>query len=184
MFVGLFVAFLTSLSAVHGGTIIATIEDRQKYLSQALAWFPDRESLISSRDLYNGPPNPYNLKTWQTLDCDFVEPSKDDPMGGTTPKFTCSALIDGKSVDLKIKYDQQYNSVHTWGRGNPEVYTSVISQRVLWALGFGGDQSVPVVINCKNCPIEPWLVVPSSTLTGRSTSHLSTHSSIIVLNLI
>ena len=127
-------------------------------MSQALAWVPEAEALIPSRDMLNGPANPFGFETFQTIDCDFVQPSKEDPIGGTTPKFMCAVDIDGKKVELKFKYDQQYNSVHTWGRPNPEVYTSVVSQRILWALGFGSDQSVPVSVNCRNCPIEPWFV--------------------------
>ncbi len=110
-------------------------------------------------DLFNGPPNPFNLETFQTLECDFVEPSTADMLGGTTPKFRCTFEFDGKQVQVKIKYDQQYNSALDWGRPNPEVYTNPVSQRLLWATGFGSDQSIPVTVKCNNCPIEPWTYI-------------------------
>lgn len=152
MIYSLAVLALTS-SLVSAGTIVASVEDRDTYIKNALVWFEDYEKSISTRDMLNGPPNPYNLKTFQTLDCDFVQPDPADPIGGTTPKFMCEIEVDGEKIQAKIKYDQQYNSVYTWGRGNQEVYTSVVSQRILWALGFGADQSIPVFVNCHNCQL-------------------------------
>lgn len=154
----LFVA-LGGAAVASAGTIIASTEDRNSYISNAIAWFEDSESKIATRDMFNGPKNPYDLETFQTLECDFVEPSAEDPIGGTTPKFMCEFKYNGEKVQVKIKYDQQYNSAWTWGRGNPEVYTSIVSQRVLWSLGFGADQSVPVTVKCKNCPLEPWTYI-------------------------
>ncbi len=81
----------------------------------------------------------------------FASPPKDDwllpvskfsTIGGTTPKFYCAYKFNGETINLKIKYDQQYNSVlKNWGRPNEEVYASVVSQRLLWGMGFGADQS-------------------------------------------
>lgn len=153
------VLILAILSSSSAGTVLVSSDTRNGYIVNAKSMLPDQESLIPTRDMTNGPPNKYNLKTHQTLDCNFVEPSAADPIGGTTPKFRCSFLHEGKQVVVKVKYDQQYNSVHKWGRGNEEVYASVISQRLLWATGFGTDHSVPVSVNCRNCPIEPWTYV-------------------------
>ncbi len=153
------ILLIVGLKVVSGATIVASTVDRDKYISNAVVWFSETEKDISTRDMFNGPKNPYGLETFQSLDCDFVEPSPADPIGGTTPKFMCEFKFEGEKVQVKVKYDQQYNSVYHWGRGNQEVYTSIVSQRILWALGFGADQSIPVTINCKNCPIEPWTYI-------------------------
>jgi hypothetical protein len=139
--------------------IVVSPEQRAAYIAQARTLLPDQEPLIAARDMFNGPPNPYGLVTHQTLECDFVEPDPADPIGGTTPKFTCAIDYKGDKVALKIKYDQQYNQMYDWGRPNEEVYASVISQRILWGIGFGADQSVPVRVNCRNCPMEPWTYI-------------------------
>ncbi len=145
----------TCLSAFS--KVVTDKATRNEYISQANVWFPEEEKSISSKDLFNGPANPLNLQTHQTIDCDFVEPDPADPIGGTTPKFYCAYKFNGEKIAIKIKYDQQYNSVfRTWGRANEEVYSSVVSQRLLWATGFGADQSVPLTVRCHNCPIEPW----------------------------
>lgn len=154
--IGLFL-FASVLLSVDAGTVLVDKKTRNDYIAQADVWFPDQESLISTRDMYNGPPNPYNLKTQQTILCDFVEPSVEDPIGGTTPKFYCAYKFNGEVINLKIKYDQQYNSaLKNWGRPNEEVYASVVSQRLLWGMGFGADHSIPVNVQCRNCPVEPW----------------------------
>ena len=155
----LFLVLLSICDIVTAGTIIASTTDRDTYITNAITWFPDKEAKISTRDMLNGPKNPYKLETFQELDCNFVEPSVADPLGGTTPKFKCEFEFEGEMVQVKIKYDQQYNTAHTWGRGNPEVYTSIVSQRILWSLGFGADQSIPVIVNCNNCPLEPWTYI-------------------------
>ena len=145
------------LPLISSSNVIVDQETRKEYITNSISYFTENEKLISSRDLYNGPSNPYNITTWQTIDCDFIEPDVNDPQGGTTPKFRCGYEVNGKIKELKIKYDQQYNSaLERWGRPNEEVYASIVSQRTLWALGFGADQSVPVTVNCRNCPIEPW----------------------------
>jgi hypothetical protein len=137
--------------------IITSKSLRNEYISDADIWFEIDAAEVSKKDMYNGPGNPYNLKTGQTLDCDFVEPDPLNPTGGTTPKFYCSYLYKGETVKIKIKYDQQYNEqLPNWGNSNYEVYAAPISQRLLWATGFGADHSVPIAVNCKNCPIEPW----------------------------
>jgi hypothetical protein len=142
--------------------VITDKATRNSYISDANVWFESEGKSVAEKDLFNGPPNPLSLKNYQTIDCDFVEPTAEDPMGGTTPKFLCDYEFEGEKVRIKVKYDQQYNSVfERWGRPNEEVYASVVSQRLLWAMGFGADQSVPVTVNCRNCPIEPWLVCSS-----------------------
>ena len=102
------------------GTVIVNKATRDGYLAAATSLLATKD--ISSKDMFNGPPNPYQLTTFQTLNCTFVEPNLEEkPIGGTTPKFYCRFNYRGEDVDVKIKYDQQYNSVNDWGRGNEEV---------------------------------------------------------------
>jgi len=151
---------LLSVSIGQAKTIIADPEVRHTYITNAFTLDETVEDAISTKDMFNGPKNPYDLVTHQTIDCNFQQPDPEDPIGGTTPKFMCLYKYNGEDVELKIKYDQQYNSVYEWSHsGNEEVYASVISQRILWSLGFGSDQSVPLTVNCHNCPIEPWTYI-------------------------
>ena len=152
----LIVCLFLNVKEVRAGDVVVSLETRSLYLSESIVWFADEEALISSKDLFNGPPNPYKIATFATIDCDFVEPSNDDVLEGTTPKFHCDYTMDGKIVRLKIKYDQGYNDVHTFDRHNEEVYANIVSERLLWSLGFASDQAVPVTVRCHNCPIEPW----------------------------
>jgi hypothetical protein len=163
---------LASVGKFASAKVITDKATRNSYISNANVWFESEGSSVDKKDLFNGPPNPLNLETHQTVDCDFVEPTAEDPMGGTTPKFFCDYEFEGEKVRIKVKYDQQYNSVfERWGRPNEEVYASVVSQRLLWGMGFGSDHSVPVTVNCRNCPIEPWLVLSFSvSLSYRSSS--------------
>ena len=144
----------------EASAVIVDENARQEYMKRASCRFKiDDESLISGRDMLNGPINPLGIGTGDTIDCTFIEPNVTQLIGGATPKFNCEYEVvhTGEKVRLRIKYDQQYNSVNEWFmHGNDEVYASVVSQRVLWALGFGSDQSVPVTVNCIGCPEEPW----------------------------
>jgi hypothetical protein len=157
----LFCAVSSIIIAISlAGKVLVDKKTRNGYISKANVWLSEEESSIPQKDLLNGPPNPYGLKLWQTIDCDFVEPTAEDPIGGTTPKFLCNYSYNGNIVQFKIKYDQQYNSVfERWGRPNEEVYASVVSQRLLWGAGFLSDQSIPVKVRCHNCPIEPWTYI-------------------------
>ena len=40
-----------------------------------------------------------------------------------------------------------------------QVYATPVVQRVLWALGFGADVTVPVTVRCYGCPTEPWTYI-------------------------
>lgn len=160
--------------------LMVEMETRLQYLRRASVWHEmvDEGSTIASADMFNGPLNIYGIKTHQVIDCVFLEPAEPEDQSwhfdGSTPKFDCeytyAAPLDDNGEDemeakpappfkarLRIKYDQQYNSLRKWSNiGNEEVYASVVSQRILWALGFGADGSIPVTVNCINCPIEPW----------------------------
>lgn len=146
-----------------GKNLVLTTDQRDKEISKAIVYNDDEAThQVAGKDLLNGPPNPYGIKTFEEIECEFVEPSKDDPIGGTTPKFHCDYMTtDGKNVTLKIKYDQAYNEAlqPNHCNHNEEVYANIVSQRILWATGFGTDQAIPVSVKCYNCPIEPWTYV-------------------------
>jgi hypothetical protein len=87
----------------------------------------------------DGPSHP-----WKAVEtCSFVEPDDAFVLRGWTRKFECR-LANGSKV--KVKYD----------RGNPEVYTEVFVSRLLWTLGIAADRYYPVVIDCPNCPSDPY----------------------------
>jgi hypothetical protein len=75
------------------------------------------------------------------VDCTFVL----EPVGGTTPKFTC-ALPDGDHI--KVKYGEVIP--------NGEVPAEIAATRLLAALGFPADRMNKVhSVRCRGCPPLP-----------------------------
>ena len=111
--------FLSSLARAKD--LILDAQDRDALLQVAQVWFPDREALIPTRDVFNGPPNPYNFTVGATIDCDFIEPDPSQPEGGVTPKFMCMVNTSLGPVPIKFKYDQRFNSQLKGGKANNEV---------------------------------------------------------------
>ena len=68
-------------------------------------------------------------------------------LGGKTPKFSCRTP-EGESLRLKY-YDGA-------GHGNREVFAEVAATRLMWALGFDTDPVFPVIVDCQDCPADPW----------------------------
>ena len=91
-------------------------------------------------DLFRGPQGEGAFEPNQHITCDYMA---DKRLGGQTPKFPCVLPPDDV---MKVRY----------GKRNREVYGQVAGSRLLWALGFGADRNYPVVVTCRNCPIEPW----------------------------
>jgi hypothetical protein len=94
------------------------------------------------------------------VDCNFVEPDLDKPLGGNTPKFECEFTIKNKKQNIRVKYDP----ASVWidgkkGGRNLEVWGEVLSTRLLWALGFAADRIYPLTVRCHNCPLEPWTYI-------------------------
>jgi hypothetical protein len=124
-----------------------TAEERGSYIAKGNVWLESDPSRIQTRTpemLLAGPEGGYAFN--EEITCDFVEPNKDDQLGGMTPKFECK-LPSGKVV--KVKYAKTANH-------NREVFSEVISSRLMWALGLAADAVYPVHVTCNNCPEEPW----------------------------
>jgi hypothetical protein len=68
----------------------------------------------------------------------------DEPKHGATRKFHCT-LPNGDVV--KVRY----------GTDNGEVQGSVLTTRLLWALGFQADRVYPVRVICRGCSSDPWM---------------------------
>lgn len=114
---------------------------RQHLIDKAEVWAPINTSEL---DLRAGPPS--RFRTYQKIDCTFIEPDRNDPPGGNTDKFECR---DESGKKVKVKY----------GHYNAEVVTEVAASRLLWALGFGADRYYPALVHCRNCPREPWTYI-------------------------
>ena len=70
---------LVGRTATHASTIIVDKATRDGYISTAKSLLTTKD--IGEKDMFNGPPNPYKLETFQTLNCTFVEPSVEDQIG-------------------------------------------------------------------------------------------------------
>lgn len=103
-----------------------------------------------------------NLPNDVTIEC-YFQPATSR---GTTPKFTCLGPADpsdptsrlpvivtdaaGKPVDVKLdRIRVRY--------GSEKVFSSVITTRLEWALGFGSDIETPVArVICHGCSLDPF----------------------------
>jgi len=110
-------------------------EARATFLRAAQVWIPTN---VSEKDLRAGPAVKGALPPDTMIACEYVERKLD----GNSKKFYCRR--DGEVV--KIRY----------GRDNGEVEGSVLSSRLLWALGFGADADYPVRVACKGCSDDPF----------------------------
>jgi hypothetical protein len=108
--------------------------ERKALLRRAQIWKPTD---VASMNIVEGPQRKDGFKPGETVTCDYV----DEKLNGNSPKFGCKLTHDDT---LKVRY----------GRDNGEVYASVASSRLLWALGFGADALYPVQLICRGCPRE------------------------------
>jgi hypothetical protein len=115
---------------------------RREEIGRAQVW---TATDVSKMDLRAGPPGKNALAPAQAVACDYVEKR----LGGTSPKFACG-LSEGDVA--KVKY----------GAENGEVFGSVLSSRLFWALGFGVDAYYPVRVTCRGCPADPWKGPPAA----------------------
>lgn len=158
----LLIALLALASCRGERDLLLSDEQRRELIANATIRFADLERTIPQRNPFDIPANPYNITLFQSITCTFAEPDCSKLQRGGSPKFECAFAVNGKNVSVKFKYDQQYNPLHKlWALGQPnhEVYASPVVERLLWILGYGADLSVPVSLNCLNCPIEPWTYV-------------------------
>ena len=113
--------------------------DRERILRSAQVWREPAVPIARAR-LDAAPPGRDGFQPTQIVNCRF-DPQ---PVGGATRKFDCR-LQNGDSV--KVKY----------GANNAEIFSEVISSRLLTALGFWADRMyVVAAIRCAGCPAEPF----------------------------
>ncbi len=118
-------------------------EARNEFLRGAQVWTPTN---VRESDLRTGPVIKGAFAPDQYVECEFVESKR----SGSSKKFDCK-LDDGDVV--KVRY----------GLDNGEVEGSVLTSRLLWALGFGADADYPVRIFCRGCSDDPWTKRKKST---------------------
>jgi hypothetical protein len=109
---------------------------RLAFIRKAQVWKPTD---VAKMDLRSGPGGSGAFAPNEHVTCTYT----DAPRHGATRKFHCK-LPDGEAV--KVRY----------GARNGEVQASVLSTRLLWALGFEADRVYPVRVTCQGCSADPW----------------------------
>jgi hypothetical protein len=109
---------------------------RIAFIRRGQIWRPTD---IAKMDLRTGPDGPNAFQPNEHVTCTYAEV----PKHGATRKFHCT-LPSGEVV--KVRY----------GAHNGEIQASVVSTRLLWALGFEADRVYPVRVTCRGCSADPW----------------------------
>ena len=112
-------------------------EARLAFIRRAQVWKPTD---VPRMDLKAGPDGANAFQPNEHVTCTYAEA----PKHGATRKFHCR-LPNGEVV--KVRY----------GADNGEVQASVLSTRLLWALGFKADRAYPVRVTCQGCSSDPWM---------------------------
>ena len=135
---------------------------RRDNISRATLFTPRDISQLDTRAGRQVDQKDKNLPNDATIECHY----RQDTLGGTTEKFKCEGAPDphdpkkrlpvivtdasGRPVDatldkIKVRY------------GSAKVFSSVITTRLAWALGFGGDVETPVAkVICHGCSPDPF----------------------------
>jgi hypothetical protein len=114
-----------------------TPEERFAYVSRAIVWEPPHIAKLTAESIRMGEPA--SLKPDEQISCTYLRKSHKE-LGGLTPKFECETR-DKKTY--RIKYGMK-------------AHTTVVTSRLLWALGFGASISTPVHVTCDGCSADPW----------------------------
>ena len=114
-----------------------TPEERSAYVSRAIVWEPPNIAGLTADLIRMGEQT--SLKPDEQISCTYTSKSKKE-LGGLTPKFECETA-DKKTY--RIKYGMK-------------AHTTVVTSRLLWALGFGAPISTPVRVICDGCSPDPW----------------------------
>lgn len=109
---------------------------RLAFIRRGQVWKPTDTPQMNLRA---GPDGPGAFQPNEHVTCTYAAV----PKSGNTRKFHC-ALPTGEVV--KVRY----------GAHNGEVQASVLSTRLLWALGFEADRVYPVRVTCQGCSADPW----------------------------
>jgi hypothetical protein len=128
-------------------SIRATHHARRSYLAEAVIWRDPGP--VTVERILEGRPGRFRLGFQEAnraegFPCTFEHAGQS--LGGKTRKFICRTP-DGESI--RVKY-------YEGPGGNREVFASVVATRLLWMLGFDSDSVYPVVVNCHDCPEDPW----------------------------
>src|SRR5258708_4251505 len=115
---------------------LETKEARLAFIRKAQVWAPTN---VSTMDLRAGPQDRGAFQPNAMVNCDYVQTK----LPGTSLKFECEV---GEGDIVKVRY----------GSDNGKVQGSVLSSRLLWALGFGADRLYPVRVTCRGCSTDPW----------------------------
>jgi hypothetical protein len=131
-------------------------------ISRASLFEPRAISQLDIRAGRQVEPRHHDLPNDVTIECYYEE----DTLGGTTEKFSCGGPKDpndptarrpiivtdasGQPVEVTLdKIKVRYGSI--------KVFSSVITTRLAWALGFGSDVETPVArVICHGCSRDPF----------------------------
>jgi len=143
-----FLASIIAAQSIAVSSIRTTAASRATYLARASIWHDP--GALSAADVAAGPPGalPYTFEQATSeagIACTFAQPGRE--LGGGTPKFLCRTP------------DGQYRRFKYWnpetGRGNREVFATVVASRLMWTLGFNAVPALSVNVTCANCPDNP-----------------------------
>ena len=126
---------------------VAGAQQRLRYLATAKIWSDPGdvtpEMVRAGRPLEQSEGLQAALRG-EPLPCTFATPGKD--LGGNTPKFACRTP---GGTTIRVKYSDGSKD------GNREIFSGVVSAKLLWALGFLSDPIYPITLDCRDCPDDP-----------------------------
>jgi hypothetical protein len=148
----------------RNGFIVVDAHTRLAYIQEATLWRPID---VAGADLAQGASRgvtkaglPRTLPNDVVVVCDF----KTKALGGTTPKFDCDNLTAYDTMEdaarqqhaipqalkkAKVRYGEVAADV--------KPYSTIITTRIAWALGFYADIETPVrAVICHGCTSDPF----------------------------
>jgi hypothetical protein len=127
---------------------VAGEEQRLRYLAAASMWSDPGdvtpEMVMNGRPLSQSDEGVQAVLRGEPLPCTFATPGK--TLGGNTPKFAC---VTPRGRTIRVKYSDGSKD------GNREIFSAVVSAKLLWVLGFVSDPIYPITIDCQDCPENP-----------------------------
>jgi hypothetical protein len=132
------------------GLIHVDVQTRLAYLSRAQLWHSVSLDNIDTR-AGGQVSRSRTIPNDAIIECDYAF---DGAPGGTTAKFKCInpkiTLADGTPVVTTLKtLKVRYNNLKT--------FSTVITTRLVWALGFGADTETPIAkVICHGCNSDPF----------------------------
>src|SRR5262245_16776437 len=148
----------------RNGFIVVDARTRLAYIQAATLWRPFD---VAGADVAQGQSRgvnkaglPKTLPNDTVVVCDFT--SKE--LGGTTPKFDCDHLtVYGTIEDAARRQNAIPHALkkakvrYGAASGDVKPYSTVITTRIAWALGFFADIETPVrEVICNGCTSDPF----------------------------